>query len=226
VETAGFLLVDKPKTWTSHDVVAKVRKLTGIKKVGHGGTLDPMATGLLVLGLGDATKRLEQFVQGDKTYLATIRLGATSNTDDSEGQLTEREVFSAKPDRNRIESVLQKFAGIREQLPPVYSAIKTAGRKAYVEARAGRPVDRKPRLVTIKSVELVRFAWPELEIRTTVSKGTYIRALARDLGEAIGTGGYLAELHRETVGRLSIDDAHRLAEIEVSWSNKLRKVAS
>lgn len=217
---SGILLIDKPKGWTSHDVVAKLRGITGIKKIGHGGTLDPLATGLLVIGIGSATKKLEQFVQGDKTYLAGITLGATSTTDDDEGELTEQPV-TAVPNEEMVAPMLQKFVGTQEQLPPVYSAIKTGGKKAYAEARAGRTPERKPRLVTVHELETVGYQYPRLMIRVTVSKGTYIRALARDIGEALGTGGYLSALRRERVGAYSVEQAHSLAELEHGWERFL-----
>lgn len=219
-DASGILLVDKPKGWTSHDVVAKLRRLTGIKKIGHGGTLDPTATGLLVIGIGSATKSLEQFVQGEKTYLAGVTLGATSPTDDAEGELTARPV-AEPPDVTKVRTTLKKFIGTQEQLPPVFSAIKTDGKKAYAEARAGREVERKPRLVTIRELDLVNYAYPELAARTTVSKGTYIRALARDIGEALGTGAYLSALRRERVGAYSVEQAHRLSELEHGWERFL-----
>ena len=208
----GYLLIDKPAGWTNHDVVAKVRNLTGIKKVGHGGTLDPMATGLLVIGLGSATKGLEQFVQGDKTYVAEVTLGATTATDDAEGKV-EPTTNSTELAQSEIKAALKGFEGDIEQLPPVYSAIKTGGKKAYVEARQGRTVERKPRAVTIHGIELLEYAWPVLRIRVAVSKGTYIRALARDIGERLGTGAYLSGLRRERVGELSVEDFHRIEEI-------------
>ena len=221
--TSGILLVDKPKGWTSHDVVAKLRGITGIKKIGHGGTLDPMATGLLVIGIGSATKRLEQFVQGDKTYLAELTLGATSPTDDAEGEPAPRAGVKP-PSGEAVGAVLQKFTGAQEQLPPVYSAIKTGGKKAYVEARAGRVPERKPRLVTIHELTLVAYDYPRLEVRTAVSKGTYIRALARDIGEALGTGAYLSALRRERIGACSVEQAHRLSELEHGWQSRILSV--
>lgn len=219
-DISGILLIDKPKGWTSHDVVAKLRRLTGIKKIGHGGTLDPLATGLLVIGIGKATKKLEQFVQGDKTYLAGITLGATSTTDDEEGELSPRPV-TAEPNEEMVIPMLQKFVGTQEQLPPTYSAIKTDGKKAYEEARAGRAVERKPRLVTIHELDTIGYQYPRLMIRVTVSKGTYIRALARDIGESLGTGGYLSALRRERVGAYSLDQAHRISELEHGWERFL-----
>ncbi|HEY8108834.1 MAG TPA: tRNA pseudouridine(55) synthase TruB [Patescibacteria group bacterium] len=216
MDVSGFLLVDKPAGWTSHDVVAHIRRMSGIKKVGHGGTLDPMATGLLVIGLGSATKQLERFVQGDKTYVAEVTLGATTATDDAEGTV-EPTAGATDPGRPAAEAALEGFAGDIEQLPPTYSAIKTGGKKAYAEARQGRTVERQPRSVTIRSVELLDYAWPEARFRTTVSKGTYIRALARDLGERLGTGGYLSGLRREKVGDLDVRDAVGADVIDGPW---------
>ncbi len=173
-----------------------------------------------MVGVGDATKKLERFVQGDKTYLAGITLGATSTTDDAEGELTEQGV-GAPPNEEMIGPMLQKFVGTQEQLPPVYSAIKTGGKKAYAEARAGREVERKPRLVTIHELETVGYQYPRLMVRVMVSKGTYVRALARDIGEALGTGGYLSALRRERVGAYSVEQAHTLAELEHGWEQFL-----
>lgn len=200
-------------------MVAKLRKITGNKKIGHGGTLDPMATGLLVIGVGDATKQLEQFVQGDKTYLATIMLGASSTTDDDEGEISPMS-FRRTPESSSVEMVLKKFIGTQEQLPPVYSAIKTDGKKAYEQARAGKEVERKSRLITVHSIEVIKYDYPELEIRSSVSKGTYIRALARDIGKQLGTGGYLTALRRESVGPYSVKDAYSLSELALNWQDK------
>ena len=229
MQTDGFLLVDKPAGWTSHDVVAHVRKMSGIKKVGHGGTLDPMATGLLVIGLGKATKELERFVQGDKTYVAETTLGATTATDDAEGKVEPTPGFgdgseSAQPSQPEIESALVEFEGELEQLSPVYSAIKTGGKKAYVEARKGRTVERKPRNVTIRSIDLLDYDWPQVRFRTTVSKGTYIRSIARDLGERLGTGGYLSALRREKVGDFDVKDAVGADVIDGPWSELAEKL--
>lgn len=217
----GFLLIDKPAGWTSHDVVAKIRGITGVKKVGHGGTLDPMATGLLVLGFGKATKELERFVQGDKAYLAEVTLGATSDTDDAEGVIIPAEPVT-EPTAIEVKAALAMFGGTAEQLPPVYSAIKTAGKKAYVEARKGRSVERKPRSVTIHEIGMVAYRYPVVSFRCRVSKGTYIRALARDLGEKLGTGGYLSDLRRESVGNLSISQAVDIRKITKQTTGSMR----
>ena len=219
----GFLLVDKPAGWTSHDVVAKLRRVTGLKRIGHGGTLDPFATGLLVIGIGQATKRLEQYVQGDKSYQAVIRLGASSTTDDPEGELTERHGFK-RPSGQAVSAVCQRLVGPQQQLPPRYSAIKTDGRKAYARARAGEEVPRSPRAVEIKELAITSYEWPELAITVTVSKGTYIRALARDIGEALGTGGFLTALRRTQVGEAGLDQAVALPALEHDWRAYLKKL--
>lgn len=223
MQVVGFLLVDKPAGWTSHDAVAHIRKISGIRKVGHGGTLDPMATGLLVIGLGTATKQLERFVQGDKTYLAEVTLGATTATDDVEGEV-EPTPDTPQPSRTDVESALGRFEGDIDQLPPTYSAIKTGGKKAYVEAREGRTVERKPRKVAIRSIELLGYDWPAVRFRTTVSKGTYIRSMARDLGEKLGTGGYLSALRREKVGKLDVKEAVGADVIDGPWYELANRV--
>lgn len=220
MEYAGFLLVDKPTGWTSHDVVAKVRGVTGVKKVGHGGTLDPLATGLLIVGLGSATKQLDRFVQGDKEYMATVRLGATSDTDDAEGTVKERPI-SDPPDEDAVLQALRTFEGEQQQLPPTYSALKTAGKKHYELARAGKTVERKPRTVTVSELTMLEYRWPEVKFRVTVSKGTYIRSIARDLGEELGTGGYLAALRRERVGPYRVDGAQSIDEIGKEWQSRV-----
>ena len=208
--TNGILLVDKPAGWTSFDVVAKVRgqlkaqyAARGEKptkrqlKVGHAGTLDPFATGLLVLLLGDATKKADEFLKLDKVYEATITLGATSTTGDPEGQVTssKEKVVSSK----EIEAVLKKFVGEIQQRPPIFSAIKINGKRAYKLARDGKEVEIPLRNVTIYSIELIDYTYPELKIRTHVSSGTYIRSLAVDIGEALGTGAYCSQLRRTKI---------------------------
>ena len=222
MDPAGFLLIDKPYEWTSHDVVAKLRGLTKIRRIGHGGTLDPLATGLLVIGIGRATKGLEAFAQGDKTYLATVRLGTISTTDDAEGELTEQTV-NELPSETDIREALVGLVGEQDQLSPAYSALKTAGKKHYELARAGRPVPRQPRWITVYSLEPLKIAYLDVTFRCRVSKGTYIRALARDLGERLGTGGYLAALRRETVGKFSVTEAVQLSELATDWQNHLIK---
>lgn len=196
----NILLIDKPSGWTSHDVVAYLRRKLGVRKVGHAGTLDPFATGLLIVGVGrDATKKLAEFLKMDKSYEATVRLGARSDTDDRTGKIEERKIDRA-PSHDDVRRALDRFIGTIEQIPPAYSAKKIAGKKMYELARRGLSVERKPATVTIHSIELLDYQWPIAKIRTTVSSGTYIRALARDLGEALGAGAYLEELRRTSIG--------------------------
>lgn len=223
MEADGFLLVDKPLEWTSHDVVAKLRGITGIRKIGHGGTLDPLATGLLVIGIGQATKQLEQYVQGDKLYLATVRLGATSTTDDAEGEIAT--VTADEPTRERITETLHSFMGEQLQLPPTFSALKTDGKKHYELARSGKPVERTPRRITIHTIEPARIEYPDVTFRCRVSKGTYIRSIARDLGERLGTGGYLVALRRESVGDLNLRNAVTLEQLQRDWKAHLLPLA-
>lgn len=214
----GILLIDKSPGWTSFDVVAKIRgarraafKTTGVTptkrqlRVGHAGTLDPFATGLLIILLGDATKRSDEFLKQDKTYEATITLGATSSTGDPEGELT---LVSDKiPSSEAVQAAMGNFTGPITQTPPAYSAIKINGQRAYKLARKGQDVDIPSRQVTIHRLEVVNYDYPQLRIRTHVSSGTYIRSLAQDIGEALGTGAYCSQLRRTRIGILSIDDA-------------------
>lgn len=212
----GVMLVDKPAGWTSFDVVAKIRGqiradyyAKGEKptkrqlKVGHAGTLDPFATGLLIILLGDATKKADEFLKLDKVYEATVRLGHTSSTGDPEGELTE--VSSTVPREEDVRNALSKLTGEIEQTPPAYSAIKVGGQRAYKLARAGKEVDIPKRKVNIYSLELISYDYPKIRIRTHVSSGTYIRTLAQDIGEILGTGAYCSELRRTKIGDMSID---------------------
>lgn len=221
----GILLIDKPADWTSFDVVAKIRgkrraafKAQGVTptkrqlKVGHAGTLDPFATGLLVILLGDATKRSDEFLKQDKTYEATIYLGATSTTGDPEGEIA---VTSDKmPSEQSIKEVLEQFTGQITQTPPAYSAIKINGQRAYKLARKGQDVEIPTRTVTIHWIELIEYAYPELKIRTKVSSGTYIRSLAEDVGNALGTGAYCSQLRRLTIANFSVEDAQPIDVVD------------
>ncbi len=198
---------------TSHDVVALVRRRFHTKAVGHTGTLDPFATGLLVVVLGGAT-RLARFVEAKrKTYLATARLGFATTTDDRMGERVGDEWGGEWPDRATVEAALHRFIGPSEQRPPAYSAKKVDGIRSYALARQGRAVELKPAQVTIDQVTLVEYAPPMVSWRAVVGPGTYLRAMARDLGEALGTGGHLTELRRESVGRFSVLDAAPLASL-------------
>lgn len=208
METApsGFLLVDKPVGPTSHDIVDAARRALGIRKIGHAGTLDPFASGLLILAVGNATKKISKFVGLDKTYVATLRLGATSDTMDRTGAVTEQE-DCAPVSHEAFEAALTRFRGVIAQVPPMYSAKKMGGKKLYELAREGKDVERKPMQVTVHELELVDFAWPLAKIRTRVSSGTYVRALADDIGKALGCGAYLEELRRTAVGSFDVKDA-------------------
>ncbi len=207
------LLVDKPMEWTSFDVVAKVRGATRIRKVGHAGTLDPLATGLLILCLGKATKRAEEFQAEEKEYTGRIRLGATTETEDSEGE--ERDLTSV--DHLTFEAIREaadRFLGESLQTPPMFSARKVNGKRLYKLARKGIEIDRPSKPITITSFEITGIDLPHVSFRITCSKGTYIRSIARDLGIELGVGGYLAELRRTRSGQFSVEEAISIEEIK------------
>lgn len=207
----GIVLIDKPKGWTSFDVVAKIRghikRETGIKKpkVGHTGTLDPMATGLLVIVTGKYTKRAQEFTKLDKIYQTELTLGQTSNTEDEEGEKTK--ISDKIPTQEEVEAALDTFAGEQMQLPPAFSAIKIGGQRSYKLARAGKEVVIEPRPISIYKIYDIDYVYPKLSFTVEVSSGTYIRSLARDIGEKLGTGAYMSSLRRTRVGKLSINDA-------------------
>jgi tRNA pseudouridine55 synthase len=208
----GVLLVDKPATWTSHDVVAKVRAHFGFKKVGHCGTLDPMATGLLVLVLGKATRLSEKLTSDDKTYEGTITLGVTTNTEDADGEVLETKPVPPIAEAD-LEAVLQKFRGDIYQTPPMVSAIKHQGRPLYKLARKGIEVEREQRLIHIYDLRLLGMELPRVKFRMTCSKGTYVRTLAADIGKAIGCGAHLTDLRRTGAGKFQLERAHTLEQI-------------
>lgn len=210
----GILLIDKPANMTSFGVVARVRRvlstLAGKKvKVGHTGTLDPFATGLMIVVVGQECKKANQYSKLDKVYEATITLGAQSSTGDPEGEITA--VSATQPTRTAVLEALGLFTGQIEQTPPVFSAIKIGGRRAYELARQGKTVEMPTRQVTVYTLELISYDYPEVRIRTHVSSGTYIRTLAEDLGRTLGTGAYCSALRRLQVGKWSIDEAVPLA---------------
>lgn len=225
---SGFLLVDKPADWTSHDVVGYLRKITGIKKIGHAGTLDPFATGLLIVGIGrEATKRLDEFKGMPKTYIATLKLGATSDTFDSTGTITkkqESEKAKKQVELNDIEMVLENFVGTQAQLPPMFSAKKIKGEKLYTLARKGIEVEREPNEITIYSLKLLQYIESEqtLEIEVQCSAGTYIRTLAHDIGEQLGCGAYCQELRRITIGEFDVKEAVDVRSLtQTGWEDAL-----
>ncbi len=203
----GVLLVDKPVGPTSHDIVARVRKVLGERRVGHTGTLDPFASGLLVLCAGPATRLVQYLVGADKEYLARARLGIRTETDDLDGAVTDTDDTWRTLDRAAVEAALEGFRGESLQQPPAYSAKKIGGEAAHRRARRGETVELEPAPVTVHDIGLVELALPDVAFRVRCSSGTYVRALARDLGEALGTGAHLTELRRTRVGGWSVDDA-------------------
>lgn len=258
----GILLVDKPKGWTSFDVVAKVRNVIkhslaneesqltkGKIKVGHTGTLDPLATGLLVLLIGKATKMAPELSKADKTYQATIKLGFTSTTGDAEGTIIPSQPTFPRPglgkggqvpSEARIKKVIKEFEGEIEQVPPAFSAIKVNGQRAYKLSRQGKDVKIEPRKVKIYSISNVKInpsiriistivdinSMPEVSFTVKVSSGTYIRTLAEDIGKALGTGSYLTNLKRTQVGRFDIKDAISVEKIGADEIKRLLIVSS
>ena len=209
-ELNGILLLDKPLGWSSYDTIRKLksalwREGEKLPKIGHAGTLDPLATGLLTILIGKYTKRQDEFMKQDKTYEAELTLGSTSSTDDEEG---EKAAVSDKiPSIVEVRSVLDSFVGEVIQRPPAFSAVKIGGQRAYKLARAGKEVKTKERQVTIHSIDSVEYGYPKLAFTVKVSSGTYIRSLARDIGEQLGTGAYLSALRRTRVGELKVEDA-------------------
>ncbi|HSV37407.1 MAG TPA: tRNA pseudouridine(55) synthase TruB [Nocardioidaceae bacterium] len=224
---SGLVVVDKPAGVTSHDVVARVRKIAGTKKVGHAGTLDPMATGVLVLGINKATRLLGHLMIAEKTYDATVRLGASTNTDDAEGEVT-AQASAADVSEQALREALKAFEGSIQQVPSTVSAIKVGGQRAYKLAREGQDVVLQARTVTIHSLEVsdVRREGDFLDVDITVScsSGTYIRAIARDLGAALGVGGHLTALRRTEVGPFALEDAP-LSLDEMRASGELNLIA-
>jgi tRNA pseudouridine55 synthase len=210
----GILVIDKPAQWTSHDVVAKARRLTGEKQIGHLGTLDPLATGVLPLALGAAT-RLIEFASHDKEYRATCLLGRTTDSEDVTGKLlVEASVAGLEEDRVR-----EKVLGLKrlsEQIPPMVSAIKKDGQKLYELARAGKTVDRAPRPIHIREIEILGISLPRVEFRVACSGGTYVRSLCRELGEQLGVGGCLEKLQRTQSGLFKLKDALTLEGLKKS----------
>jgi tRNA pseudouridine55 synthase len=215
----GLVLIDKPTDWTSHDVVAKVRKAVGTKKVGHAGTLDPLATGLLVLGIESGTKLLTFLVGADKTYEATIRLGQQTVSDDSESEVIKSvslDEISKVSDADILRDIA-KLTGVILQTPSSVSAIKIDGKRAYDLVRAGESVELKAREVKIYSFEMLSASrvsgFLDVQVRVECSSGTYIRALARDLGNALGVGGHITALRRTKVGHFDVSEANSIEEL-------------
>jgi tRNA pseudouridine55 synthase len=209
---SGLVVVDKPGGMTSHDVVARVRRLAGTRKVGHAGTLDPMATGVLVLGINRATRLLGHLMLTEKAYDATIRLGVTTTTDDAEGEALATAATDGLEEAT-IRRVLSGFVGEIDQVPTAVSAIKVEGRRAYQRVRDGEQVELTPRSVTIHDLTVHDVSGPEVRISVRCSSGTYIRAIARDAGAALGVGGHLTALRRTAVGKFGLDQARTLEQL-------------
>jgi tRNA pseudouridine55 synthase len=221
-----IVLIDKEPSWTSFDVVAKIRGMIRAKyqeqgvtptkrqlKVGHTGTLDPFATGLVIILLGDACSESDSFLKLDKVYEATIKLGETSTTGDPEGEITP--ISNLEPTTPDIDTTLKQFVGTITQVPPMHSAIKINGQRAYKLARAGQTVEMPSRTVTVYSISLLDYTYPYVKIQAHVSSGTYIRTLAEDIGRALGTGAYCTALRRTKVGDYDLSDAKTIAELNI-----------
>ena len=214
----GIILIDKPAGLTSFGVVARIRRVLTNQaqkkvKVGHTGTLDPFATGLMILVIGKECKNAGHYTKLDKVYEATFRLGQTSTTVDPEGEI--REVSDRQPSAQEIENAFVQFRGEITQRPPIFSAIKVNGQRAYKLAREGKEVEIPSRQVTVHSLEIVDYSYPELKIRTYVSSGTYIRSLAEDIGTVLGTGAYCTQLRRTKIADWSIDEAQALQDFGI-----------
>lgn len=233
----GMILIDKPKGWSSFDVVAKVRSVLRTSnqlslnssqreqntdnrilnnpspkvKVGHTGTLDPMATGLMIIVVGSYCKRASEFSKLDKVYEVTMRLGQTSTTGDEEGEKTA--VSDERPVKSEVQAVLEQFRGEIMQTPPIYSAIKVNGQRAYKLAREGKEVKLEPREVTVYSLQITDYKYPFVKFTTKVSSGTYIRSLAEDIGKKLGTGAYMSDLRRTQVGEFSIKESIAISQV-------------
>ena len=219
---SGFLYIDKPAGITSHDVVDHVRRLSGERTVGHAGTLDPFATGLLIVGVGrSATKQLSSLMGSDKAYLGTLVFGATSDTQDGTGRV-EPVSGAVIPTEEQVRAALPRFMGTIKQVPPMYSAKKIAGKKLYELARAGQTVKRQPVEITITHFDPVAFEPPRFTFAVRCSSGTYIRTLAHDLGQTLRCGAYLESLRRTAIGAVSVHEATKLEDLtKENWSGRL-----
>ncbi|MEX2008251.1 MAG: tRNA pseudouridine(55) synthase TruB [Candidatus Spechtbacterales bacterium] len=210
----AVLLINKPEGITSHDVVDRVRRITGERRVGHAGTLDPFAQGLLIVLVGrDDTKRQAEFMGQEKEYVTTLRLGLETDSFDRTGAPTTLAYEGLPPTEDAVRAVLKRFVGPLEQIPPAFSAINIGGKRAYHFARKGEVPNLKARTITVRELELVGYAWPDLQLRMAVSSGTYVRALARDIGRALGTGAHVKNLTRTRIGGYRLAQAKTLEEL-------------
>lgn len=212
-EMEGVLLVDKPTDHTSHDVVARLRRKLHMKRIGHAGTLDPMATGLLIMLIGKATRISQYLISLDKEYEGTIELGKITDSQDAQGQVMETRPVPALTEPE-LRKAMDGFLGDQYQTPPMYSAIKIDGVPLYKSARKGEEIEREPRFIRVSSFELTRFGVPSFDFRLRSSKGTYVRTIAHDLGQRLGCGAHLSALRRTATDRFNISQAITLDEIE------------
>lgn len=220
-EQGQMLLIDKPLDWTSFDVVRKLRRLVRTKKIGHAGTLDPLATGLLILCTGKYTKRINEYMAQEKEYTGTITLGASTPTYDLESEpVPQNDPVLVTPELV-VEMIARQFTGEILQVPPAHSAIKVDGKRVYELARKGKEVKLEPRRITVKTFEIAEFRLPVLEFRVVCTTGTYIRSLANDLGAALGCGGYLSSLRRTRIGEYNVDQALNMEQAEKYIEEKL-----
>lgn len=210
----GIIVIHKEKGYTSHDVVAKLRGILHMKKIGHTGTLDPDATGVLPVALGKGTKLVDLLTDKEKTYEAVLHLGITTDTQDMSGTVLEEKPVNVTEEE--VRQVLESFVGDQLQVPPMYSALKVNGKKLYELAREGKSVERKARPVSFYEITPLEIKLPLVKLRVTCSKGTYIRTLCNDIGEKLGCGGCMEELLRSKVGSYSLDESHSLAEVEAA----------
>jgi tRNA pseudouridine55 synthase len=213
-ELEGVLLVDKPRDHTSHDVIARLRGKFKMKRIGHAGTLDPMATGLLVVLIGKATAVSQYLITLDKEYTGTMKLGVTTNSQDADGEVVETRPVPADLTEQQVKTAMQGFLGDQYQMPPMFSAIKVHGVPLYKLARKGEEIAREPRFIRVIEWELTRFTPPELDFRVRSTKGTYVRTLAHDLGQKLGCGAHLTALRRTATDKLSVAQALTMEQIE------------
>jgi tRNA pseudouridine55 synthase len=221
-ELEGVLLVDKPTDHTSHDVIARLRGILKMRRIGHAGTLDPMATGVLVVLLGKATKASQYLMSLDKEYAGTIKLGSVTNTQDAEGEVLETRPVPVLSEAE-VRTFMQTFVGDQYQLPPMFSAIKIDGVPLYKQARKGEEVEREPRFIRVSSFDLTRFVSPEIDFVLRCTKGTYVRTVAHDLGQKIGCGAHLSSLRRTATGKFTVTQCLTLEQIQALPTPELER---
>jgi tRNA pseudouridine55 synthase len=221
-ELDGILLIDKPRDHTSHDVVARIRGILKMKRIGHAGTLDPMATGLLIILVGKATRVSQYLISLDNEYEGTVELGKVTDTQDADGQMMETRPVPPLT-ATEIQSAMNGFLGDQYQMPPMYSAIKIDGVPLYKSARKGEEVEREPRFIRVASWEMTRFALPQFDFRLRCTKGTYVRTLAHDLGQKLGCGAHLAALRRTATDKFNVSQAITIDQLQTLGPTEIEK---